>query len=122
MVEKVKRVLEPFYKDKCTVYEKEAVTGDGLTEFTEKVKYKDIPCRVSVKSYLFGESTGYEADDMLNVTKKVKLFFQPGYEILPGSRLEIESCGKKRIYAKSGEISLYSTHNEVMVELWKNYA
>lgn len=122
MVEKLKKALEPFYIDRCTVYEKKAVTREGRTQFEKSVKYARVPCRMSAKAYLFGENAAKERDNLLDINKRVKLFLPCEYFIEPGSIIEIESRGRTRIYAKSGEMSCYSVHNEVMVELLKNYA
>ena len=122
MVERLKKVLAPFYIDSCTVYEKRAVNYDGRTQFEKSVKYTNVPCRVSSKAYLFGENAAKERDSLLSINKRVKIFLPCEYDIAPGSILEIESKGRKRVYAKSGEMSCYSAHNEVMVELLKNYA
>ncbi|MBQ3111088.1 MAG: hypothetical protein IJC69_08125 [Clostridia bacterium] len=122
MVERAKRVLAPFYTDRCTVYEKTPVNKDGRTHFDERVKYSLIPCRISSKAYLFGENAASEKSNMLFVSKKTKIFLPPEYSIAPGSVIEVISRGRKKVFAKSGEMSFYDSHNEVMVELLKNYA
>ena len=122
MVERLKRVLYPFFVDRCTVYEKTPVTEKGRTRFDKSIKYTLVPCRVSAKAYLFGENAAKESKGLLSVNKRVKLFLPCGYDIAPGSIIEIESKGRKRVYAKSGEMNCYSAHSEVMIELLKNYA
>ncbi len=122
MVERLKRALAPFYTDRCTVYEKKAVVNNGRTHFEESVKYTSVPCRVSAKAYLFGENAGREKERMLNVNKKVKIFLPCEYIVEPGSIIEVERYGQKKLYGKSGDMSCYTAHNEVMVELLKNYA
>ena len=122
MVEKVKKALAPLYKDVCTVYEKRPVTLEGRTQFEEVIVYENIPCRISAKAYLFGENAASESNNLLRVNKKVKLFLPCEYVIAAGSRIEVVSCGKRYAFARSGEMSLYETHNEVMVELEKEYA
>lgn len=122
MVERIKSVLEPFYTDRCTVFEKVAVRRDGRTVFEESVKYEHIPCRASAKAYLFGESAAGWRDNMLKVNKRIKLFLPCEYVIREGSRIEVEIQGKRLVFAKSGVMSFYSSHNEVMVEILKNYA
>ncbi len=122
MVEKMKKALEPFYTHRCTVYEKEPLFIDGKTTFSEKEKYVMIPCKLSVKAYLFGENAGSEKNNTLKITKKVKIFMPPQYEIKPGSRLEIYDGERCSMYARSGEMSFYASHNEVMAEIEKNYA
>lgn len=122
MVERIKKAIEPLYTDVCTVYEKRAVTNGGRTEFEKIIKYDCIPCRISSKSYLFGENAASEKKNLLAVSKKTKIFLPPEYEIKPGSIIEVTSHDKKIVFAKSGEMSFYSSHNEVTVELLKNYA
>lgn len=122
MVEKIKKAIEPLYTDTCTVYERKPVYNDGRTAFEGRIKYDCVPCRVSAKAYLFGENAGSENRNILKVTKKVKLFVPPEYVIEPGSRIKVMSKNRETIYAKSGEMSFYTSHNEVMIEKEKNYA
>ncbi len=122
MVERIKRVLDKFYTDRCTVVEVCPVTTDGLTRFYEKTVYENIPCKISVKAFLFGENAAGEGNNLSKVSKKAKLFLPPEYTILPGSRVEIYSKGRKSVYGKSGEMNYYFSHNEVMVEIEKKYA
>ena len=121
MVERVKKALAPFYIDRCNVYES-VVTDDTLTSFEKKTVYENIPCRLSTKSYLFGENAGSENKNTLKISKKIKLFFPPQYKIKPGSRVEVFHMGEVAVLGKSGDMNLYPSHNEVMVEIIKNYA
>ncbi|MBQ8003219.1 MAG: hypothetical protein IJ297_07235 [Clostridia bacterium] len=122
MVEKIKKAIKPLYTDVCNVYEKKPVTREGRTQFEEALKYKSIPCRISAKAYLFGENSASERNNLLKVSKKVKLFVPPEYVIEPGSRVEVVRNGRKTVFGKSGYVSFYTSHNEVMLELLKNYA
>lgn len=122
MVERIKKAIEPFYADVCRVYVNDAVTRDSMTRFEKRVVYDTVPCRVSAKAYLFGENAAKKSDNTLKVTKKAKLFVPTEYYIEPGSLIEVYSKGKKTLFCKSGSMSCYSSHNEVMVELWKDYA
>lgn len=122
MVEKIKKAIEPFYTDVCSVYEKRAVNTGGRTEFEETVIYENIPCRISIKSYLFGEKAAEEKENLLEVNKRAKIFLPPEYYINPGSRIKVRTKNRETVYAKSGMMSCYTSHNEVMAELVKNYA
>lgn len=122
MVEKVKRAISSFYTDRCTVYEKRAVNVNGRTRFEKTVKYADVPCRISSKAYLFGESAASESKNLLKLSKKTRVFLPTEYTIAPGSIIEVTTKGHRKAFAKSGDMSFYDTHNEVMVELLKNYA
>ncbi len=121
MVERVKKVLIPFYTDRCNVYEK-CVKEGNFTGFEMKILYENAPCRMSAKSYLFGENAGSRGDNVLKISKKIKLFFPPDYKIKPGCRIEVTHMGECTVFGKSGEMNLYPTHNEVMVEIEKDYA
>ena len=121
MVERMKKAVKPFYNHTCDVYEKTVKEGE-FTRFEEVRKHSSVPCRMSAKSYLFGENAGNNSGNLLGISKKVKLFVPPEYKITPGSRIEIVQGGKKRIYGKSGEMNFYESHNEVMVEIEKDYA
>lgn len=121
MVERMKRAVKPFYNYVCNVYEKEVTEGE-FTRFEKVLKYSRVPCRLSAKNYLFGESAGKNSDSLLDISKRVKVFVPPEYEIKPGSLIEIEHAGKTKIYGKSGEMNLYESHSEFMVEIGKDYA
>ena len=121
MVERLKRVIASFYTDTCNVYETMVEAGD-FTRFEKIKRYENIPCRISAKNYLFGESAGSKNSDTLKISKRVKIFLPPEYEVLPGSMLEISHLGKNVVYGKSGEMTFYPSHNEVMVEIVKDYA
>lgn len=122
MVEKMKKALERFYIDRCTVYESAPVADSVITKFEDVVKYENVPCRLSAKAYLFGESAAGEGNNLAKITKKAKLFLPPEYVVLPGSRIEITSQGQTNMYAKSGAMNFYPSHNEMMLELEKKYA
>lgn len=121
MVEKIKNAIKPFYKDECTVFETRVKTGQR-TEFEKEIKYSSVPCRISAKSYLFGENAGKRQKNLLEAEKRVKLFCPPEYEISPGSRIEVFSMGRKILFGRSGQMHHYRTHNEVMIEILKDYA
>lgn len=122
MVEKVKKAIAPFYTDRCTVYEKRAVNINGRTRFEKTEKYTLIPCRISSKAYLFGENAASESKNLLKLSKKTRVFLPTEYIVEPGSIIEVTTKGHKKVFAKSGDMSFYDTHNEVMVELLKNYS
>lgn len=121
MVERFKRAIKPFYTDRCNVYETRPVKG-GVTRFERVLKFDNIECRASAKNYLFGESAGSEESNTLKISKKIKIFVPPEYEIKQGSEVEVIREGRKMIFGKSGEMTFYKSHNEVMVEIMKDYA
>lgn len=119
---RAKRAAALPFCDRCRVYEKTPVERKGRTVFETRVKYDDIPCRISSKSYLFGESAASSEENLLNVNKRVKLFLPPDCDIAPGSTIEVKRLGKVERYARSGAAMRYASHSEVTVTLMKDYA
>ena len=119
---RVKRAAALLFCDRCTVYEKFPTEKDGRTDFETRARYENVPCRVSSKSYLFGENAASDGKNTAEVKKMVKLFLPPEYEIAPGSTIEVKRLGKTERYAKSGAVMRYESHSEVMMTLLKDYA
>ncbi len=121
MVKKVEKAARLLFTDVCDIYEKE-VTGDGENVFTKTLKYGKVPCYLSAKAYLFGENAATENNMLTRVIKKAKLFLPPGCVVKEGSEIAVFSNGQTMLYGKSGVMSFYPSHNEVMVETVKDYA
>lgn len=122
MVKKVENAARFLMKDKCSIYIKRPVEKDSLTRFETELKYENVPCTISSKAYLFGESAASENDNLAEVKKSVKLFLPPEYEVEAGSMVEVKRLGKSEWYKRSGQMKRYLSHNEVMLELMKNWA
>ncbi|MGM9552557.1 MAG: hypothetical protein ACI3XA_09920 [Clostridia bacterium] len=122
MVRKVKKAAEKFFCDECDIYETRAVTENGRTTFIKMCVNKSIPCRVSAKAYLFGENAAKEGDMITKVSKKVKLYLPSEYDVKEGSIIEVKSSGRIKVFGKSGVVNYYPSHNEVMIEISKDYA
>ena len=121
MVERMKNALGLLYTDRMNVFEKRVIEGE-FTTFEREEKYKDVPCRMSAKNYLFGDKGASKKNNQLTTTKRVKIFFPVEYEILPGSEIEVIRNGRKSIFGRSGEMHSYMSYNTVTVEIVKDYA
>ncbi len=122
MVEKVRRAAESLFTDVCSIYEKRPVVQNGRTEFEKVCVKKNMPCRVSAKSYLFGENSAEDGDNTAKVSKTVKLFIPADCIIEPGSIIEVTKLGVTEIYIRSGALTRYSSHCEVMIRREKDWA
>lgn len=117
----IREVIELYYKDKCTIIEYEK-TVDKITKQT-KLKaietMKDVPCRVIYKS-----TNQSILDGGANkVSMGTKLLIQPDINIKAGSKIIVEKVtGDIEVYHRSGEPAYYPSHQEVMLELWKEWA
>jgi hypothetical protein len=120
MVAGARKAIESLYAGKCTVYEYQSVK-DPVTKITEKQEVPvltDQPCRLSYKTI-----TGTTQDDgAATVTQEVKLFIAPEIVIKPGSKITVTQNGVSADYQSSGKPAVYSNHQEIIVELFKNWS
>lgn len=104
----------------CSVYVRETKVNEanGRDEPIEVLKLENVPCRLSYKTIA---STSENSEAEL-VHQAVKLFLLKEVEIPPGSKLVVTQEGKTAAYVKSGEAAVYSVHQEIMLELFKEWA
>ena len=115
-----KRAIESLYEDTCTVTEKKKVT-DPITKLTktEDVEVlKNQPCKLSFSSV---KAAG-ENSNVATVSQIVKLFISPDVSIKPGSKIAVTHLRKVTEYASSGQEANFSTHKEIVLNLYKEYA
>jgi hypothetical protein len=51
-----------------------------------------------------------------------KLFLAPEIVVKPGSKLKVTQAGRTECYVRSGEPAVYGSHQEIVLELWKEKA
>lgn len=116
----MRRAIESLYIGKCTV----TVQNEGINEatgesiFTEEEKFTDIPCRLSFSSSANGVKDGYVTD----ITQTVKLFIAPELDIPNGSKITVTQNGRTTDYCRSGESAVYTSHQEITLDLFEEYA
>ena len=62
------------------------------------------------------------SDTVAGVAQTIKLFLAPEPVVPPGSRIEVTQQGRTESYAQSGKAAVYSSHQEILLEIWKEYA
>ena len=112
--------IESTYEDKCTVTEiqhsKNPVTF--LQEEKEVCTVENQPCRLS-----FSNISSVGDGDYAVTAQTVKLFIAPEIEIKAGSKITIvQKDGSTHHYKRSGVAGVWSTHQEIMLELFKGWA
>lgn len=116
----VRQAIERLYKGLCSVRVKVSSVNKetGETVFTEKVVLTEQPCRLS-----FSSRNSSSKDDGYNtVSQSVVLFIAPEIEIPSGSKITVTQNGKTTDYCRSGESAVYSSHQEIALELFEDYA
>lgn len=112
----IREALETLYTDKCTVMHTETYEENGITKYTKKVVYKDIPCRLSFGKTESGSPT-VSQDIYPRTNQNVALFISPDVDIPSGSEIEITRNGITRLYHMSSEPKIYPSHCEIFLEL-----
>lgn len=117
---KAKSALTQLYDDVCTIYINEPVLDEatGITEYKETAKHKNVPCRIS-----FGSAASAAADELApEIQQQITLFLAPGVDVPAGCKISVTREGKTVDYSRSGEPSVYKTHQEIKLELFERYA
>nr|WP_114108991.1 hypothetical protein [Clostridioides difficile] len=103
------------YRDKCTIVEYQPIK-DPVTKRTnnkEVIVLENQPCKLSYKN-IVSATDGKVA----KLEQTIKLFISPDIEIKAGSKLIIND----KEYVRSGESAIYSNHQEIILELFKDKA
>lgn len=117
---KARKTLESLYDGTCSVTEYQKVKKENkVTGFGEVVVLEGQPCRLS-----FGSTATTSPTDngVSSVTQTVKVFLAPEIKVKPGSKLTITQNGVTTDYKNSGQAAVYSTHQEIDLELFKGWA
>lgn len=115
-----KKVLEQTYDGKCTITNMESVK-DEETKITSKkpvVVCENQPCKLSVQSSPAAGNEGTAA----KVVQSIKLFLSPDLEIKAGSRIVVTQNGITAEYKRSGVPTVYASHQEIELEIAKEWA
>lgn len=115
-----RKAIEFLYEHSCTVIEyvkvKDPVTKQ--TGMKEMPVLENKPCKLSFSSTKSTQQT----ESANQVTQVIKLFVAPEVEIKEGSKLIITHNGKVSEYKNSGVPSVYPTHQEIVLELFKGWS
>jgi hypothetical protein len=116
---KVRKALESMYDGKCTITEQQKVqNANKTTGFVDVVVMADVPCRLSFSSVTNANQT----DTAASVVQTTKVFLAPEITVKPGSKLAVTQNGITTEYKASGKPAYYSTHQEISVELYEEWA
>lgn len=109
------------YTGRCTVYEYQSIE-DPATKITASLQEVPVlsnqPCRLSYKTITGTSQDGGAA----TVAQEVKLFIAPEIIIRPGSKITVTQNGVTTDYRRSGKPAVYTNHQEIILELFKERA
>lgn len=119
-VVKARKAIESMYEGTCTIIEHQKVKlPNKSTGFKDIVVLEDIPCRLSFKTITNTNQTETGVSAVVQVTK---VFIAPEIKVKPGSKLTITQNDVTTEYKSSGQPAIYTTHQEIELELFERWA
>lgn len=116
---KVRNAIELGYSGTCDVVEyAKIIAKDKTTSFEEVVVFENISCKLSFSSTTIANDTGIAS----SITQTVKLFVAPEVVIKPNSKIIVTQNGVVETYTNSGQPSIFATHQEIMLDLFREWA
>ena len=115
-----RRAQEATYEGLCTVYEYRDVTDEKtkLSSEEEVAVIEDQPCKLSfekLNAVVQTETAAVQAQGL-------KLFLAPEIVISSNSKIVVTQNGVTDEYSASGKPAIYSTHQEITLELFRGWA
>lgn len=116
---KARKAIESLYDGKCTITEHQKVQKENKsTGFQDVIVQEEIPCRLSFKTV----NNANQTETAASIVQITKVFLAPEIQVKPGSKLTITQNGVTTDYKSSGGPAFYSTHQEIVLELFKGWA
>ena len=114
------KAIQSLWDGNCTIIVRDMTLDPttGRTEPQERVAAENIPCRVSYTTVKSAETT----EEAATVAQSVTLYLDPAVDIPVGSKITVTQIGVTRDYTRSGKPAVYTYHQEVPLELWKEWA
>lgn len=115
-----KKAIESTYEGVCDIVEYGSVRDkkSKITRQEEITVLQNQPCKLSFEKI----AASVQTDTGAAVSQGVKLFIAPEIEVKCGSKIVVTQNGVTNAYSASGQPAVYSSHQEIMLELWKEWA
>lgn len=120
MVSARRKALEMLWRGNCTVKAWQEVE-DPITHVTtpkEVTLYEDLKCKLSHEKLTSAFSTGGPA----KIAEQIKLSLGNEYEIPTGCKMIVTQNNVTEEYTRSGKPGIFMDHQEIVLELFKEYA
>lgn len=112
--------IESTYDGICNIYEKQP-RKDPDTKVTSQKLVKVVEnqsCHLSFSSISAADGT----ETVSKLRQVIKLFLEPEIVVKAGSKIEVTQAGRTECYSRSGQPAIYGSHQEIVLELWKEKA
>lgn len=115
-----RRAQEATYEGVCTIIEYRDVTDEKtrLTSQVEVTVIENQPCKLSFEK----QAVAVQAETAAAISQSIKLFLSPERKVNSGSKIIVTQNGVTEEYCASGKPAIYSTHQEITLELFRGWA
>ena len=115
-----RKAIEATYFGTLTVTEmkKGMDAKTKLTKAEPVVTLENQPCKLSFETL----KSAVQTDSAANIAQVTKLFVSPDVSIRAGSKITVTQDGVAADYTCSGVPAVYPTHQEIVLELFEDYA
>lgn len=113
--------IKSLWRGKCTVTARNNDTTDentGRVVVGEVDTYTNEPCRISFDTV----NATQPENNAANIVQSITLFIDRAVVIPEGSKITVTQNGVTAVYEKSGKPAVYSTHQEIPLEIFKGWA
>lgn len=110
--------LSALWIGKCTIYEYQPVTDSETYQTVHNLVavFENEPCRLS---YQKEQSTDISNGAAI-ISQSITLFIRPDITVKEGSVIEITQHGVTTKYKGSGKPTIYTNHQEIVLELYED--
>jgi len=115
-----RRAIESTYEGVATVTEHRKVKDEvtKLISYTDVIVLENQPCKLSFETI----KATVQSDSAANISQIVKLFISPEILIKAGAKITVTQTGVTTDYTYSSVPALYSTHQEIILDLFERWA
>ena len=115
-----RRAQEATYEGLCTIFECQEVTDTKTKLSSEKevAVMEDQPCKLSYEKL----NTAVQTETAAKAAQVIKLFLAPEIVVKSNSKIVVTQNGITEEYSASGKSAVYSTHQEITLELFRGWA
>ena len=115
-----RKAIETSYFGVLTVTEQQKVKDEKskLTKMIDVVVLENQPCKLSFEKL----QATIQSESAATITQVTKLFVSPDISINAGSKITVSQDNVTTDYTCSGVPAIYPTHQEIILELFKDFA
>ena len=116
-----RKAIEKYHYDgTCTVTEHQKVTDEStkITSFQDVVVLENQPCHLVFKTV----TSAAQSESAAAVEQTTELLISPDVTIRPGSKITVTQEGVTTDYTYSGVPAVYATHQQIILELFGEWA